>query len=193
MIYEYTIDAEGTFGSRKFNRKRFRRELESSTTPEIANNVVGVEEVDGNCRIELSAALNGKGVLALEQLVRNHDGTPLPSKDYAELVSDAETSGPGFQDMLTAAIFTDGRELLTIHASASGDHSSQTTSAFRILLDGEVQRGFAYQVGDGLPGSGNITLRRPVNRGRHVVKLQWRNGRIEIPRGHASLLVEVTS
>lgn len=69
-VFEFTIDADGTFPNRIVDVPSFIDEIEASA---IVPDLVSVTMVDGNCRIEFAADLSSSEIAILEALVLAHD------------------------------------------------------------------------------------------------------------------------
>jgi hypothetical protein len=124
----------------------------------------------------------------------------ISNKGYAALDVDVTIGVAPYATLLTVPIFTVPRNsFLVISFSASAVHITvAATIFFRVLVDDVAFKG-AYSTYLLVPGAlcTSMVLRVPVDRGGHVVKLQWRtdgaSARIlaqSILEEHANLLVE---
>lgn len=72
-VFEYSIDAEGTFPNRKVDIPSFIEEIQASG---ISQTLVAVSIHDGYCRVEFAADLTDAEILILDGLVTSHDAIP---------------------------------------------------------------------------------------------------------------------
>lgn len=196
---QYTIDADGTFPNKRADLKKLKRQLKESATTAL-NTVSDVVGIDGNAAMTFGAAsLTVQEQASLYGIVRAHDGIPLATREFSEVLVDTTSNSTAFVDLLTVTCYVGDGEQIIVTAAASNDSSGNNQTFYRVLLNGVAQRGGGGAVANGKPCNVGINLRRQPGIGSHVVTLQWRQsngtGRLNVVTNpdtcFASLLVQV--